>query len=225
MLGHNCLCRLCVGNFQGLRLFLAAESPRTLTRFGWRLCEHETRKRRRAPVDHTLIKYCWDVHSNAKERKRRSLAAVGDLLKLRENKWLRSKGECKRRDEKRSLSLAFVSCLWQDWIYLCSVKVLESICTFLTRWCPHDLTSINTGFTVHSPESAQMMVKSYLALVGNAAIYRLLKIPPFLSAGHSPRGCVRYRMETFGTVWGKGRRRVIPVTCWMISPTSCLMFM
>lgn len=36
---------------------------------------------------------------------------------------------------------------------------------------------------------------------------------------------VRCRMGKFGTVWGKGATRVPPMTCWMISLTSCLSFM
>lgn len=55
--------------------------------------------------------------------------------------------------------------------------------------------------------------RQYLALVGNAAIYRLVKIPLLPSLCGPKRVGVRYRTKNFGAAWGEGGTRVIRVTC------------
>lgn len=159
MLGNNCLC----GKFPVLAcLFLPAESPRTLTQFGWWLVwtwNTKTQTCRSWPHSHQIL-LRWTFQCKGEQN--RSFAALGDLLEPGQNKWLRSsiyeKGRVKGETEKE-VSVCRLLPIWQDWIYLGCVKVLESIYCFLPRWWPHDLTSINTSFSVHSPESAQMMVK------------------------------------------------------------------
>lgn len=118
-------------------LFLPADSPCTLTPFGWwlvRTWNTKTQTCRSWPHSHQILLKCT---FRCKRAQKRSLATVGKILgrEPRENKWLRSqiygsgnvKGEGK---EKSQIGVCFLSLAK---INLICVNELESICSFLTR--------------------------------------------------------------------------------------------
>lgn len=140
MLGNNCLC----GNFPVLAcLFLPAESLPTLAQFGWRLVwtwNTKTQTCRSWPHSHQIL-LKWTFQSKGEQNS--SLAAVGDLLEPRENKWLRSTrgGRWKERLEKTSqFVICFLSLVRSNLSWLCrSVGVHLLFPTEVMTpmiWCP-----------------------------------------------------------------------------------------
>lgn len=103
--------------------FLPVESLCILSHVGWlHVCMwNKKTDTHQHPVNHSLIKYCWDGHSSAKGSKRKSFRKTdGDWMEQEESKWTRGKTPGGRWTERaRQKSQIDISCLWKARIRFC----------------------------------------------------------------------------------------------------------